>query len=319
MKGDEAMLKENPAYSPPMVVQSNKKSKGFDLERKKRRAAWLFILPAMLHFMLFTSLPVFAALGLSLTNFSILREVQWVGLDNYGRILKDDVFWTVVGNTLQYAFWTVLLTVTLALGVAILLDQKLRARTWYRTAFYLPHVTSTAAISVLWIWLYSPQFGLFNAVVGWFGVPKQNWLANPGLAMYAIIIMSVWMSVGTYMVLYLAGLQNIPPELYDAAKVDGAARWALFRYITVPLLKPTTFLVLVTCLIKAFQVFDQIYIMTGGGPGYATSTVAHQIYKQAFENLNLGYASAMAFLLCLLIFGITMINNRLFNWDNVNA
>jgi ABC-type sugar transport system permease subunit len=245
--------------------------------------------------------------------------VEFVGLENYTRILADDVFWKAVGNTLIYAFWVVLLTLGLAVTLAVLFDQKLRGRTLYRTAFYLPHVTSTAAVSVLWIWIYSPQFGLLNAFLGWFGIPRQNWLGNPDLALYSIIIMSVWMAVGSYMVLFLAGLQNIPPELYEAARIDGANGWNLFRSITLPLLKPVTFLVLVMCMIKAFQVFEQVYIMTAGGPGYATTTVAHQIFKQAFESLNLGYASAMAFLLFVLIFMITLVQNRLFKWDNANA
>jgi ABC-type sugar transport system permease subunit len=297
-----------------LSLPRSKKRSG-NIHVAEERAAIFFVAPAILHFLIFTSLPVFAVIYLSFTDYSILKPPQLIGLENYIDAFKDQVFWTAIGNTLVYVATVVPATVVLGLGAALLLNQALIGRSFYRVAIYMPHVTSAAAISMVWLWLFNGQFGLFNFVLEKLGLPAVNWLDDPDTALWAIIIMSVWRGVGSNMVLFLAGLQSIPQIMYEAAEVDGADRWNLFRRITLPLLTPTTFFVFVTSLIGSFQVFEQVYMMTRGGPGYATTTIVHQIYKQAFEHYKLGYASALSVVLVLVIFTLTMLNNKLLKSD----
>lgn len=275
----------------------------------------IFVAPAMMHFLLFTSLPVFAVLFLSFTNYSILDAPKFNGIDNYIRVLKDDVFWTSVGNTLLYAFTTVPATVILSLAVAVMLNQSFIGRALYRVAFYVPHVTSAAAISMVWLFLYNAQFGLVNFFLEKIGLEGRAWLERPETAMWAIIVISIWRGIGGNMVIFIAGLQGIPALLYEAAAIDGAGRWKTFWNITLPMLTPTTFFVLVTSFIGSFQVYEQVYMMTNGGPGYATTTIVHQIYQQAFHHYKLGYASAVSVFLFIFILAITLINNKILKSD----
>jgi len=269
----------------------------------------------MIHFIMFTSLPVFAVLFLSFTNYSILSAPKFIGIDNYLRVFNDDVFWTSAGNTAFYALTTVPVTVILSLLAAVMLNQSFVGRALYRVAFFVPHVTSTAAISVVWLFLYNAQFGLINFFLERIGIEGRAWLERPETAMWAIIVMSIWRGLGGNMVIFIAGLQGVPAILYEAAAIDGANRWKTFWNITLPMLTPATFFVLVTSFIGSFQVYEQVYMMTNGGPGYATTTIVHQIYQQAFLHFKLGYASAVAVFLFILILVVTLINNKLLKSD----
>ena len=280
------------------------------LERAKRRAGLLFAAPAVLHFLIFTSIPVFAAIGLSFTNYSPLGGGHWIGLGNYVKMASDRVFWIAVKNTTVYSVWTVPLCIAIALGMAIAVNEGIRAKAFYRVAFYMPQVTATVVIAVVWMFIYNEQFGMLNFLLEKLGLHGKNWLSDQNWALPSVIGMAVWRGVGQKMIIYLAALQGIPDYLYEAARIDGANSWQMFRRVTVPLLAPATFFITVTALIESFQVFESIYVMTQGGPVNATTTIGHQIYQQAFEFTKMGYASAEAVFLAVVIFIITLINMK---------
>src|SRR6266536_2579627 len=285
--------------------------RGGGLHASRQRAGMLLAAPAVLHFLLTTSIPVVAAFVLSFTDYSPLDTPHWIGLENYRRVLSDELFWTAARNTGLYVLGLVPVSLAVGLAVALALNERLRGRAFYRTAFYLPHVTAGAAIAVIWLWIYNPQFGLLNALLQAVGLPRQSWLVSPTWALWAIVLVGIWARTGYLMIIFLAALQGIPETLYEAAKLDGAGRWQRFWSITLPLLRPATFLALVVTLIEGAQVFQSVYVMTNGGPGYATTTVAREIFRNAFEHFQLGYASAWAFLLFAAIFAVTMINRKL--------
>jgi ABC-type sugar transport system permease subunit len=294
--------------------------------RAERRAAYLFLSPGLLLFFLFVLVPVVAALYLSFCRYDIIHPPVWLGLRNYARLGEDianhGVFYRSLRNTAQYAIGTIPIGMALALGLALLVNAGLRGVSIYRTSYYLPVVTSLVAISMVWMWLYDPSYGLLNYALELLGrglsrglgrpvaIPPQAWLGDPGLAMASIVVMSIWRGLGYNMVIYLAGLQGIPEHLYEAAIIDGASRWQRFRAITWPLLKPTTAFILVISVIGASQVFAQVYVMTNGGPNDSTTTIVHQIFQNAFSFMKMGYASAMAFVLFGLIFLLSLITLR---------
>ncbi len=295
--------------------------------KREARTAWLFLTPGLALFFLFVLIPVLAALYLSFCRYDIIHSPVWIGLGNYARIARDlsghGVFYLSLRNTAQYAVGTIPVGMALALGLALLVNAGLRGVSLYRTSYYLPVVTSLVAVSMVWMWLYDPTYGLLNYGLELLSrglsfvahrkveIPPQTWLADPGQAMPAIIAMSIWRGLGYNMVIYLAGLQGIPDHLYEAATIDGASRWQQFWAITWPLLKPTTAFILVISVIGASQVFAQVYVMTNGGPNNATTTIVHQIFQNAFSFLKMGYASAMAFVLFALIFLLSLITLRL--------
>jgi ABC-type sugar transport system permease subunit len=264
----------------------------------------LFLAPSLILFGIF----VYYSLGfnfyLSFTNWDFIRPTKtFIGLNNYRLMFDDPRFWNVFRNTTFYAIGTVSISALLGLILAVILNQRLVGRGLARTLIFSPYITTVAAISLLWIWIFDPQYGLVNAVLAGFGIEGPRWLTSTTWAMPAIIIMSVWRSMGYDMVLFLAGLQSIPQELYDAAKVDGANPWQSFWSITLPLLTPTTFFVLVTSVIGAFQVFDSIAVMTAGGPVDATKVFNFYIYESAFTQFRAGYAASVA----VVLFGIIML------------
>jgi multiple sugar transport system permease protein len=243
------------------------------------------------------------ALGLylSFTDWDILRPPVFVGLKNFATMPGDDLLWKAIGQTLYYAVASVAGTTALSLGLALALNQRLRSIGLYRTFFFLPAVTSVIAIAAVWRWLYNSEYGLFNGLLELAGLRGLNWLGDPALAMPAVILMSVWRSAGFNTVLFLAGLQGVPTEYYEAAQIDGASAWSRFRHITIPLVSPTTFFVVVNGLIGSWQVFDQVYILTRGGPHLSTVTVVYLIYSNGFEWYKTGYAAALAYGLFLII------------------
>jgi multiple sugar transport system permease protein len=282
------------------------------LTGRQRRAiheaalAYLFLLPTLIGLAFLTLGPVLAGFLVSFTNWNILLPPQWVGLDNYRALATLDLPRKVLWNTLYYTLLNVPLNMALALLVALVLNMKLRGVTFYRAVYFLPVVSSTIAASLIWTWLYSPNFGPLNYFLGLLGIPGPAWLGSTTWAMPAVIIMSVWKGFGTNMLIFLAGLQGMPQEVQEAAMIDGATRWQRFWRVTWPLLTPTTFFVLVISCIVSFQVFEQVFVMTDGGPAYATTVLGLFIYLNAFRYNNMGYAAAAAYLLFALTLVVTL-------------
>jgi multiple sugar transport system permease protein len=290
--------------------------------RQRRRIneialAYLFLLPTLLGLLFFSLGPVVAGFLVSFTNWNILLSPHWVGLTNYQALVDQDLPRKVLGNTFYYTIFNVPLNMALALGVALLLNQKLRFVALYRAVYFLPVVSSTVAASLIWAWLFSPNFGPINYFLEFVGIPGPPWLGSTRWAMPAVIIMSVWKGFGTNMLIFLAGLQGIPQEMMEAAMIDGANTWQRFWRVTWPLLSPTTFFVLVISCIASFQVFEQVFIMTDGGPAYATTVLGLFIYLNAFRYNNMGYAAAAAYILFAIILTITLVQFRLQGrWTN---
>jgi multiple sugar transport system permease protein len=297
-----------------MAVHAPRAPKGSNRSGLARRQAWTaygFLLPNLIGFAVFTFLPVIAALLISFTSWDLLRPAQWVGLENYQRLTTDPIFHRVLRNTVYYVIGTVPIQMLLALLVAMALNRRIPGTLFFRTAFFMPVVASTVAVALVWRWIFHADFGLLNSFLYMIGATDPpNWLSSTRWAMPAIIIMSIWQQIGFSMVLFLAGLQGVPVHLYEAAKIDGASSWQRFIYITVPLLSSTTFFVLVISVINSFQVFDQAFIMTEGGPANATNTLVFNIYRYAFQFFQMGYAAAMAWVLFAIIFVVTVIQFR---------
>jgi multiple sugar transport system permease protein len=265
------------------------------------------ILPWILGFLIFILGPFLASLYLSFTSYSILKPGRWVMLDNYVKAFTDDrLFWTVLGNTAYYVLGSVPLRIVLAFGLAMLLNQKVRGLAAWRTLFYVPSITPLIATFILWMYLLNPKFGLINHMLGLFGIDPLPWLTHPKWSKPALLIMSVWW-VGGNMVIFLAGLQGIPNHLYEAAKLDGANALRQMLHVTIPMMTPTIFFNLIMNLINAFQVFAQSFVMTGGGPLNSTLFYMHYLYNNAFVYFKMGYASALAWVLFIIIFGLTML------------
>jgi multiple sugar transport system permease protein len=277
-----------------------------------RAALWL-LAPALLVISGFFLLPVGAALLLSLSDFDIyavadLHNLRFVGLDNYRRLLADPVFWAALRNTFYFAFAGGPLSVLVSLVMALLVDSRLaRFKGFFRTVYFAPVVTTLVAVAVVWRYLYHPRFGLFNLVLGWLGLPPIDWLGDPRWAMPAIILLAVWKNFGYNMIVFLAGLQNVPVTLYEAARIDGAGWWRQLRHITLPTLAPTFLFVGVITMIGYFQLFTEPYVLTRGegGPVNSTLSVVLLMYKQGFRFWNMGYAAALAFVLFMVILGVT--------------
>ncbi len=268
--------------------------------------AFLFLLPSLIVFGVFTYYALGFNVYLSTVRWNFIAPVKVnVGLENYQRLFADRRFWTVVRNTFYYALGSVSLGMILGLGLALLLNQQIKARSFFRTLIFSPYITTIAAIALLWIWIFDPTYGLFNYILGLVGIDGPRWLTDVKWAMPALIIMNVWRTMGYDMVIFLAGLTAIPTEFYEAAEIDGANRIARFRYITLPLLSPTTFFIMVTSLIGALQVFDQVAVMTAGGPVDATKVFNYYIYEQAFAYFRAGNGAAVAMVLFVIILALT--------------
>lgn len=281
-------------------------------EKGFRKYAWVlfFLSPSLGGLLLFVLGPILASLGLTLFEWDLLTSPNFLGLGNFQRMLDDRDFWEALKHTLQFIVGYIPLVMVLALGVAVVLNQKLKGQVFFRAAFFVPVVSAWVAVALLWKWIFNPRFGILNYLLKFVGIEGLTWLFDPQLAMPAIIITSVWKDIGFVMVMYLAGLQGIPAEYYEAASIDGASSWQRFRSITLPLLSPTTFFALIISLINSFQVFDQVWIMTEGGPGGATTVLVQQIVKNAFDYSRMGYASTLSWALFALVFAITLVQMR---------
>ncbi len=277
------------------------------MAQREELAFWLFILPWLIGFIVFSAGPIIASMGISLTEYSILQPPTFIGLENYKQLFVDELFYKAVFNTIYYVGVSVPLGMTLAFLMAIALNQKLSGQTWFRTIFYLPSVVSGIAVALLWGWLLNPDFGLINYLLSLVGIQGPQWLYSTTWAMPSIILMSLW-GVGGSMVVFLAGLQGIPEHLYEAAELDGAGEWGKFWNVTVPMISPVIFFNMIVTIIFAFQIFDQVYIMTSGkgGPANATLVYVLYLYRQGFEYFKMGYASALALILFVIVLGITV-------------
>jgi multiple sugar transport system permease protein len=282
-------------------------------ERGRRKAvtATFFLAPSLVPLLLFTLVPMAGSLGLSFFRWDLLRPPSFIGLANFQNVLVDPNFQAAVGHTLFFIAGYLPLVYVGGLVLALALNQRLRGMGFFRAAYFLPVVTSWVVVAIMWRWLLNPGTGIVNYALGLVGIQGPGWWTDPTWAMPSIIIASAWKDLGYVMILLLAGLQAIPPDYYEAASVDGASRWARFRHITLPLLTPASFFVLIISLINSFQVFDQVWVMTGGGPAGASSVVVEQVYVNAFRYSQMGYASAMSWLLFVVILAVTLVQFRL--------
>jgi multiple sugar transport system permease protein len=279
--------------------------------RQEARWAALFLAPDMLGVLAFTAFPIAAAVVLSFLDWNLITSASYVGFDNFRELLKDEVFWQTMGHTVYFTVGTVPTSMALGLALALALNRPLRGVTFLRTAYFIPVIVPLISVAMVWRWLYDRDFGLINYFLNLGGLPIIGWLTDSTWAMPAVIIMSIWKGLGYNLVIYLAGLQSIPRRLYEAAEMDGASAWQRFWRITFPLLTPTTFFVLVVSIINSFQVFGQVYVMTRGGPGNATNTIVYYIYHVGFELFRMGYASALAWTLFMVVFVLTLLQVRM--------
>jgi len=280
---------------------------GIRLRRGEHIWLWVLLGPTLFGLLVGTLGPVLAAVGISFTHWDVITPPTYAGIENYQRLLSDPTFTKALINTVYYVGLMVPISTVLSLALALLMNQKLHAITWYRTAYFLPVVSSTVAVALVWSWIYSKDFGLLNFVLRSLGMDPIAWLSSTKWAMPAIIIMGVWGILGEGMIIFLAGLQSISQSYYEAAEVDGASGWQKLWRITLPLITPSLFFYFIITMINAFQTFEQIYIMTRGGPVNSTTTIVYYIYRNAFRNFKMGYASAQAIVLFLIIMVLTLI------------
>jgi multiple sugar transport system permease protein len=274
-------------------------------------SALAFLSPTLLVLSAFVFFPVVFSFYLSFHSWNMFSSsAPFVGLGNYSAIVQNPEFWSVLKNTAFYTLGTVPLNMALSLVIAFFLNKNLAGKKFLRTAFFAPVIMSSVAAAVIWRWVYEPSFGLLNYCLSWAGIPAVNWLNNPTSAMFALVVMGVWKSFGFNMVLFSAGLQGIPTHYYEAAQIDGAGRWHQFWNITIPLLSPTTFFVLIMSVIGSFQVFDTVYVLTSGGPLNSTKVLVFYLYEHAFKFFDMGYASAVAYLLFAVVFILTMVQMK---------
>jgi multiple sugar transport system permease protein len=281
--------------------------------RTRWQALWgyLLIAPMMTGFAIFFLLALAVSFVLSLTSWDVLTAPQWVGLGNYARLPQDPEFLTALRNTAALAIPNVVLRMIISLSIALALNSRIRFRAFYRTIFFMPVLTMPIATATVWKWLFDPGFGPINAQLGRLGLPQPEWLNQPKTAVIAVVIVLLWSGVGYDMVIYLAGLQNIPREYYEAAQIDGAGGFRQFRDITLPLLTPTTFFLLVIATIGSLQVFDLVFIMARVGNANRFPTIVYYIYQEGFQNFRMGYAITVAWVLLLIILVLTLVQFRL--------
>ena len=284
--------------------------------RKEAIAALLFLLPNIVGFVIFTVGPVLGSAGISLLQWNIVTPPVWQGLSNYIRLITDMEFWNSLRATLYYTVATVPLGIVLSFALALALNTNNKGVSLYRTIYFIPVVTSMVAVSLMWRWIYNPTSGILNYMLDrlftalGLNIRPPDWLQSATWAMPAIALMSVWKGLGYNMVIYLAALQGIPRHLYEAAEIDGASDWHRLIHITIPLVSPTTFFVLIMAIIGSFQVFDQAYVMTQGGPARATVTTVYYIYENGFRWYKMGYASSIAWVLFALVMVASLIQWR---------
>ena len=275
-------------------------------------AGWSFILPNFLGFAVLTMVPVGVLFYIAFTKWNVFRRTAtWIGTKNFVQMWNDELFWTSLWNTLYYTVFHIPLTMAAALGLALLLNRRLRGVAFFRTAAFFPYITSIVALTYVWNLLFSPEHGPINAFLRFIGIDNPpGWTVSADWSMPAVILVGTWREMGYYMLIYLAGLQTIPAQLYEAAKIDGASAWQRFWHVTIPGLRHITFLVMVLLTIGSFKVFDLILLLTNGGPGQSTLVVSQYIYRKGFEENEFGYASAISIVLFAICFLVTIVQYR---------
>lgn len=281
-------------------------------QREQALVGYLFVLPDLIGLIVFIIGPMLLAFAISFSDWRLTGVPEFVGIKNYEIILKDPKFGASLGRTILYTIGYVPVVYTLSLGLAVLLTRKVRGNTFFRTLYFMPIAMSMVVAGVIWRFMFDPGNGLINDIFRSVGLPALQWTGNVQSAMVSVLIVSIWKSAGYFMIILLAGIQDIPSDYIEAAQIDGANRWQIFRRVIMPLLKPTSFFVIVILSINALQAFDQIYVMTRGGPAQATYTLLMYIYEKGFREWNFGYAGAMAVVLFAMIFVLTLIQVRFF-------
>ncbi len=273
------------------------------LTNNQNFAAWIFIAPAILGTFIFILIPVICSFGLSFTSWDMLNPINFVGFENYKLLLKDGLFYKILLNTIVFALSTSILGVIIPLILAAILNSKIRGSEFYKTAYFLPFITPMVVVGIVWAWIFDPNIGFLNQVLN----IHINWLYDSKFAMPALIIVSVWKLIGYNMIIFLSAFSSVSQSLFEAAKIDGANAYQTFKNVTIPLLSSTIFFVIIITAISSFQVFDLIYLMTQGGPFDSTNVLVYSIYKNAFEYFNIGKASAIAYVLFVIILVLTLI------------
>lgn len=273
---------------------------------------WAFITPFLVLFLLFMVIPIGWGIYLSFTNQSLTGAGgDFIGLQNYIEAVSDPMMWRSIWNTVWFTVLSTVPLVLIGLAMALLVNLGLPGQWLWRLSFFMPYLLASTVVSLIWIWLYNPQLGLFNAILGWFGIDAQAWLQDPNLAMLAVVAATVWWTVGFNFLLYLTALQNIPEQQYEAASIDGAGKWRQIFSITLPQLGPTTAIVVILQVLASLKVFDQIYQMTGGGPSGTTRPIIQYIYEAGFTGFRFGYASAISYIFFVLIIVVSVIQFRI--------
>ena len=281
------------------------------LRRGETIAGYLFLAPNFIGFIIFLLFPICFAFFIMLTDWSLAKPPQFVGLENFETMVNDRLFWKSLGNSFYYTFVAVPTGIFIAFWLALALNRKMRGIIFFRTVYFLPQITLTVAAATIWRWIYQPEIGMINHMLDWFGIDGPKWIHDTQWAMPSVIIMSNWQGIGFAMLILLAGLQGIPEEYYEAASIDGASGWQRMRYVTLPMLTPALFFVVVTSLIGAFQSFDQFFVLTQGGPAHATTPLTLYIFQNAFTFFKMGYGAALASVVFVIILIITIVQWRL--------
>jgi multiple sugar transport system permease protein len=293
---------------PPVVVPRKNLWQRF-WSRSNERIGYLFIMPSLIHIIAFLFVPLIFSFFLSFRDWTSpsFRDAPYIGLGNYEFLMGDTRFWQAMVNSLYYTLLAVPTGMAFSLAIALVVNNKMKGVNLFRTLFFMPVVSSWVAVSIIWLTLLDPNVGIVNYVLGLFGIQGPNWLGDPAWAMPSIALIAIWKGAGFSMVIWLAGLQGIPKELYEAAAIDGANRWQSFWRITLPLLAPTSFFLAVTGVIGSLQVFTPVYVLTKGGPLDSTNTAVFHIYRRAFQEFDFGYAAAQSWVLFAVIFAVTVV------------
>jgi len=271
---------------------------------------YLLVSPYLIFVMVFVLFPVFFCLFLTFHKWNIIAPMKFIGTDNYFRLFQDRLFWKAIGNTLKFLLLHIPLQLIVSLFLAYLLNQKMRALSFFRASFFMPVIVSGVVVTILWQQLLGFDSGLINRLLTTIGLSKTGWLVNPDVAIYSIAVMATWKNVGLYVILFLVGLQTVPTQYYEAAKMEGATRWQQFYHITLPMINPTIFMVVILSTIGGFNLFIEPYIMTGGGPLNQTLSAVLYIYKQAFQYYNMGYSATLGFFYAIMIMTVVILQKK---------
>lgn len=294
--------------STAIIIEQQRKKLPF---LSKNILPYLLVSPYLLFVIVFVLFPVFFCFFLTFNKWNIIAPMHFIGIENYTRLFHDALFWTAIGNTLKFLLVHIPLQLIVSLALAELLNQKIRALSFFRASFFMPVIVSGVVITILWQQLLGYDAGLINRFLTHFGLQKVGWLVNPDVAIYSIAIMATWKNVGLYVILFLVGLQTVPPQYYEAAKLEGANRWQRFYHITLPMINPTIFMVVILSTIGGFSLFIEPYIMTGGGPMNRTLSAVLYIYKQAFQYYNMGYSATLGFFYAIIIMTVVILQKKL--------